>query len=120
MAKISGSAASNVKVKFTKINGGMSTYQKVQIENLKNAVRAMGDDILATSKMLAPYDSGDLSRDGRVVRQSSTGIAVVYGGSRVPYARKRHFENNLNPWTKEYLANAGESARDKGLKRWFR
>ena len=35
-----------VKVKISKVNGGVQAFKAVQKENIKNAKRAMGDAIL--------------------------------------------------------------------------
>ena len=35
---------------------------------------------------------------------------VVFGGGRVPYARRREYENRKHPQTKHYLRNAANKA----------
>lgn len=57
------------------------------------------------AKELAPYDTGALRKsitsDFALVK---LGISVVW--SPVPYAKRRHFENNKNPQTLLYLERA--------------
>ncbi len=74
--------------------------------------------ILNRSKMLAPVDTGLLVASGRIERLAGGGRAVVYGDSEVPYARRRHFENNKNPQTLGYLQRAGDSVAKENIKKY--
>lgn len=82
--------------------------------NLDAGVRAMSDAINTLASVKAPVLTGALRSDGRV-EKIENGYAVVYGDSRVPYARRRHFENNLHPQTKYYLRDAGDTIAKRGL-----
>ena len=67
--------------------------------------------------MLAPVLTGALKSDGRVETSQNGSVVqvkVVYGDSRVPYARRRHYENRKNPQTKYYLENAAKNVITKG------
>lgn len=108
-----------VKVKLTNVNGGINAYAAVQSENIRQAKRAMGDAILGRATMIAPKLTGALRSDGRV-EMVDTAVAVVFGDGRVPYARRRHFENRKNPQTLNYLEKAGQSVKKEGLQKWLK
>lgn len=80
---------------------------------INNALARMGSSVLNLAKMYAPYGSGDLLRDGRV-KNDNLSTTIAFGGFAVPYARRRHYENNLHPQTKLYLERAGNETAKKG------
>lgn len=88
--------------------------------NLDNAVRQMANTILSDSRMLAPVLTGALRSDGNVKKEGLASYIVQYGDARVPYARRRHFENKKNPQTKYYLWNAGDRVVKQGIQRFKR
>ena len=88
--------------------------------NLDNAVRQMANTILSDSRMLAPVLTGALRSDGNVKKEGMASYLVQYGDARVPYARRRHFENKKNPQTKYYLWNAGDRVVKQGIQRFKR
>lgn len=88
--------------------------------NLDNAVRQMANTILSDSRMLAPILTGALRSDGNVKKEGQASYIVQYGDARVPYARRRHFENKKNPQTKYYLWNAGDRVVKQGIQRFKR
>ena len=98
----------SVKVRRTNVNGGIEVYKRVQLENIKNKKRAKADSILGRARMIAPRLTGALISDGRVETEGDT-VMVVFGDDRVPYARRRHFENKKNPGSRNYLQKAGDS-----------
>lgn len=96
-------------------------FERVERENWRNGLRAMGDRILMDAIALAPEDTGKLKSNGRVEVISDTEIHVKFGDTRVPYARRRHFENKKNPHTKYYLQKAGDSVVAKlGFKEFLK
>ena len=106
------------KAKFSKVNGGTDVFSSVAKQNLKNAQRAMADSILGRATMIAPKLTGALRSDGRV-ETKDTSVSVIFGDDRVPYARRRHFENNKNPQTLNYLQKAGDETMKEGLKKYL-
>lgn len=102
------------KVKF---KSKMNAYSKVAAANLRNAELATGDLILQRARVLAPKLTGDLRSDGRVEKDKK--VRVIFGDERVPYARRRHFENSKNPQTLRYLERAAQSVFDEGGVRKF-
>ena len=88
--------------------------------NLDNAVRQMANTILSDSRMLAPILTGALRSSGDIKKEAQASYIVSYGDNRVPYARRRHFENKKNPQTKYYLWNAGDRVAKQGIQRFKR
>lgn len=78
-------------------------------KKIDGTVLVMATDIHRVSAILAPKDSRTLVKSGRINRKGLGHYEVSYGGSAVPYARRRHFENKKNPQTLGYLAKAGDS-----------
>lgn len=101
------------KVKVT-FNSKMKAYLQVQRLNMQKELEAKAEKTLGRARMLAPKLSGDLKSDGRVEKIAG-GVSVVFGDSRVPYARKRHFENRKNPSTMHYLERAGNQTKKEGF-----
>ena len=85
-----------------------------ETSKINNALAKMGDSILNRAQLYAPYDTGALHDDGRV-NQSNLKVVVAFGGFAVPYARRRHYENNLHPNTKYYLERAGNETAKQGV-----
>lgn len=92
----------SVKVKM--IPGWSSKIQK----ELNAGLLELTTEVHRRSVVLAPVDSRALVNSG-VIEPVTGGYQVKYGSSKVPYARRRHFENKKNPQTKGYLAKAGDS-----------
>lgn len=84
----------------------------------------MAVDIHRRSAILAPKDSRNLVNSGRVERVARGHYRIVYGGNgngfSVPYAKRRHFENRLNPQTLGYLAVAGDTVARSGVAKYRR
>lgn len=89
--------------------------------NVRNSLRAMAEATLQRSRMLAPELTGSLKADGRVEEagENELEVSVAYGSPAVPYARRRHFENNLHPDTKYYLQNAGDTVAKEGISKYL-
>jgi len=102
--------------------GGFKSNSQAWLANeavvLERAEQSMAQVILNRAKMLAPVASGDLASDGRVEKNPNGGRSVVFGGASVPYARRRHFENDRNPQTKGYLKRAGDSVAKENIKKF--
>ena len=77
-------------------------------QQLKAGLSDMGTEILNEAQQNAPVltgalrESGTLTVDGNMAR-------IRFGNVDVPYARMRHYVNNLHPGTKYYLQRAGDS-----------
>lgn len=85
---------------------------------LQGGLLEMTTDIHSRSSVLAPKDTRALVNSGRI-DSVNDGYKITYGSSRVPYARRRHFENKKNPQTLGYLAKAGDSVvRGNTSKYW--
>ena len=82
--------------------------------HIGDALARMGDSILNLAQMYAPVLTGALRADGRVVKEPNS-VTVRFGGFSVPYARRRHYENNKHPDTKYYLERAGNQVAKQGV-----
>lgn len=86
-----------------------SNWQKVvKGQFTQDGLLEMVTDIHRRAVALAPVETSALRNSG-VIDKVSGGYSVTFGGSRVPYARRRHYENKKNPHTKRYLTRAGDS-----------
>lgn len=92
----------------------MKAYLQVQQMNMQKELEAKAEKTLGRARMLAPVLSGDLKMNGRV-EKIPNGVSVVFGDSRIPYARRRHFENRKSPATINYLERAGNQTRKEGF-----
>lgn len=101
------------KVKVT-FQSKMKAYLQVQQMNMQKELEAKAEKTLGRARMLAPVLSGDLKMNGRV-EKIPNGVSVVFGDSRIPYARRRHFENRKSPATLNYLERAGDQTRKEGF-----
>lgn len=91
-----------------------------EIEKKMNvAVLDMSTDIHRRAVMLAPVLSRALVSSG-IIEPVARGYRVKFGSSRVPYARRRHFENKKHPSTIGYLAKAGDSVARGDKAKYFR
>lgn len=91
-----------------------------QVSSQLNAgLLEMTTDIHKRAVILAPVDTGALRNSGEVDKIQN-GYRVTFGSERVPYARKRHFENRKNPQTRGYLAKAGDSVARGNTQKYFR
>lgn len=75
-------------------------------------------DIHREAVILSPKDTRALANSGRIERAGEGHYKVIFGGSRVPYARRRHFENRKTPGSLRYLENPGNRIA-RNLKRYF-
>lgn len=91
----------------------MNVYAQIQQLNMKKELEAKAEKSLGRARMLAPVLTGALKSDGRV-EKIPDGYSVVFGDSRVPYARFRHFKNTKNPHTLKYLERAGSQTSKEG------
>lgn len=101
-----------------KVNIDKSWSQKIQ-RNLNAGLLEMAIDIERRAKILAPILTGALRNSG-VVAPVPQGYSITFGSSRVPYARRRHYENKKNPQTIGYLQKAGESVARGDKTKYFR
>lgn len=92
----------------SKINNGM-----------KIALLDMATDIHRRAVVIAPKDSRALVNSGKI-EPITDGYKIKFGSDRVPYARRRHFENKLHPGTKGYLSKAGDSVARSDKSKYFK
>lgn len=104
-----------MRVKITTV----PNWEQDVLNKINQGLLEMTTDIHTRSTILAPKDSRALVNSGRIDRISD-GYKITYGSARVPYARRRHFENKKNPQTLRYLDRAGESVARGDKSKYFR
>ena len=87
---------------------------------LDRATLEIATDIDRGAKTLAPKATGALKKSGKVTRKGAADYVISFGGSSVPYARRRHFENQKSPGTLRYLERAGEAVSRGSIKKYLR
>lgn len=111
------SRAKNWKVKITPVSAWSHKVER----NLDTGLLRVALDVHRLSSQYAPVDTGNLVTSGRVAKNGKN-YEVIYGGNNgsvsVPYALRRHFENNKNPQTKRYLSRAGDQV-SKQINKYF-
>lgn len=99
-----------VQAKFT--SRLSSTWRRQKEKNYDLIALQMATDVDRTAKVIAPKESGNLVNSGRIERKGEGEYEVVFGGQSggvsVPYAKRRHYENQKNPQTLGYLERAGD------------
>lgn len=104
----------NATLGVTIKNDRTGAFLAAQKANMAAAMEALSDSILLDARRTAPILTGALRSDGRVEKRGDTYV-VAFGDSRVPYARRRHYENRKNPQTLRYLERAGQTITSRGL-----
>lgn len=97
----------NPKVKLTWNNGALTELQR----RMNGGILRMGFDVASRARFNAPVKTGALRNDIRVVTDDRD-VYVVAGSSRVPYAKRREYENNLHPETRFYMRRAFDSVME--------
>lgn len=87
-----------------------STLKKLKTNTMQRLVK-LGTQINNKAKSNAPYLSGALVNSIRVDTSEQDTVHVFAGGkapngAKVPYAKRREYENNLHPGTRYYMRNA--------------
>lgn len=90
------------------------TVLKTEQRRINDALAKMGVATLNRARMYAPIKTGALRADGRIEVEPNS-VVIAFGGLEVPYARRRHYENNLHPDTKYYLQRAGNEVTRQGV-----
>lgn len=86
---------------------------------IKAGLLEMVTDIHHKAVILAPKVTRALANSGKI-EPVMDGYKVEFGSPKVPYARRRHFENKKNPQTIGYLAKAGDSVARGDKSKYFR
>ncbi len=94
-------------------------WDRKLIKGLRAGMIDMTTDIHKKASILAPKDSRNLVKSGKI-EPKGAGFVVSFGSLKIPYARKRHFENKKNPQTIGYLKKAGDSVMRGDKEKYFR
>jgi hypothetical protein len=75
-------------------------------------LNSLGQDVRKRAIILAPKDTGWLRSTAKVDLKSNGETVEI--SFNTPYAKRRHYENNLHPSTRLYLSNALKSITNVG------
>lgn len=98
------------------MNRFMSDAEKV----LDMSMLAMAIDVHAAAAIIAPKDKRILVKSGRFEKVEPFVYRVVFGNDRVPYAKRRHYENKLHPETLLYLERPATQISRAGLGKYLK
>lgn len=106
----------------TEAKTDFSKADKLVDAMMKAGLVSLGNDVRKRAMILAPFDPnrtepGPHLRSTAKVDVTAKGYKV-YIGFYKPYAKRRHYENNLHPSTRFYLTNALKSITNVG--KYFR
>lgn len=87
--------------KLTWNNGKLTDVQRKTNQGLLR----MGFDIASRARANAPVLTGALRNSIRTTTEGET-VFVIAGSARVPYAKRREYENNAHPTTTHYMGRA--------------
>lgn len=104
-----------MSVKVTMIPGWDTKIER----GLKVGLLELITDVQRRSVVLAPRLTGALASSA-IIGTVMNGYSLTYGSSRVPYARRRHFENRKNPQTIGYLSRAAEGVARGNIAKYFK
>lgn len=110
--------ATDLQVTRIKFVDKSADVLKTESARINNALAKMGDSVLHRAELFAPVLTGAL-RDNGDVQQGNFKVVIGFGGLEVPYARRRHYENNKHPQTKRYLERAGDAVGREGIIRYL-
>lgn len=102
-----------------RVTSHIKPWSQKKAQDLDIAVLDAVTDIHRGAGILAPKASRALVNSGRIVKKGIGHYAVVFGGGRVPYAKRRHFENRKTPTSLRYLERAGDSTA-RNFRRYIR
>lgn len=89
-------------------------------EGLERGLAEMATDIHSRASILAPKDTRALVNSGKIARIGAMAYKISFGGGAVPYALRRHYENQKNPQTLGYLSRAADSVARSDKSKYFR
>ncbi len=107
---------SSVRVESNLISGWLPKTEF----GIDKAVLEIATDIQRGASILAPKATGALKKSGKIERKGEADYVITYGNGSVPYARRRHFENQKSPGTLRYLEKAGDSVARGSIKKYLR
>ena len=98
-----------------------SKWLTQETARLDRTAKNMAQVMVNRGQMLAPKDSGDLVKSGRVEKNTTASYSATFGGSDVGilYALRRNFENKKNPQTLHYSERSGDSVAKENIKKYY-
>ena len=102
------------------VTSRMSQVIREEEAKMDAALGEWASDTHNVAGRLAPHETGALQNSGRIEREKPLEWSVTFGNNQVPYARRRHYENYLNPHTLNYLERAGDQNSRNFVQRYLR
>ncbi len=100
-----------------------AVYTRIQRENQKAALSAMGDATLSRSRITAPKRTKKMVSAATVERNQNS-VEVVFGKSGTEYASVQELRQHKNYTTPNtgphFLKNAGDSVKKQGIDHFMR
>lgn len=88
-------------------------------KSLDKGLLEMTTDIHTRSGIIVAKDTRALLNSG-IIEKIREGYRIKYGNARVPYARKRYFENKKTPSSLKWLEKAADSVSRGNTSKYFR
>lgn len=101
------------------VTSRIKPWSRNKVAELDLAVLEAVTDIHRGAGILAPKASRALVNSGRIEKRGVGHYAVIFGSSRVPYARRRHFENRKTPGSLKYLERSGDAVARTFVQRYI-
>lgn len=89
------------------------------LRQLQAGILNMASDIKRQAVDNAPVLTGNLIKSGKIT-PTADGVEVSFGSPAVPYANRRHWENNRHPGTRLYLQRAAQQVASGDITKYFR
>lgn len=103
-----------------RITSHIKDWSRKKVSELDLSVLEAVTDIHRGAGILAPKASRALVSSGRIEKRGVGHYAVIFGSSRVPYARRRHFENRKTPTSLRYLERSGDAVARTFVTRYIK
>lgn len=110
--------ATDLQITRIKFIDKSADVEKIETARIQEALAKMGNSVKNRAELFAPVLTGAL-RDNGDVHVGNMNVVIGFGGLEVPYARRRHYENNKHPQTRRYLQRAGDAVGREGIIRYL-
>ena len=110
--------ATDLQITRIKFIDKSADVEKIETARIQEALAKMGNSVHNRAVLFAPELTGALKDNGDV-KVGNMNVVIGFGGLKVPYARRRHYENNKHPQTRRYLQRAGDAVGREGIIRYL-
>lgn len=96
------------------------TWSERTEQDLYKGMLNLVTDIDTRSAQIAPVLTGALVNSRKIEDKGNGEFELSYGSSKVPYARRRYYENRLHPDSTEWLEKAADSVARSDKEKYFK